>query len=201
MAKRKLKRIEKIILISFGFSVVVMFALWLLDKAPNRDFYFPQGFEGWAVIRYEVPGAGEFELQDGREQIVFSDSGIAETSAAMNVGWRRDVFFWLDQGEAVEIPSSVEKNGEYYIHQHGHEFYSQSHLHLLPRLKAGQDTLLWDGTRIERKENQEVNYKKGRKTREYFYISAEPQSLFFTAPPLTDEDALLDSDDRSIQID
>lgn len=200
MALRKLKSVEKIILISFVLSMVVIVGVWLLDKQPNRDLLLPQGYEGWVVIQYEVPGAEPFALKEGRQQIVFSESGVAQTSERMEVGWRRDVLYWLAEGKITPIPTSIEKDGEYFIHQHAHEFYSRSHLHLISRLAEGRDTLLWDGTRIEKQKNQQISYQKGRKTLEYFYISAEPQSLFFPVPELRDEAVLMDTDDRSIPV-
>ncbi|MEL7531316.1 MAG: hypothetical protein AAFN10_08420 [Bacteroidota bacterium] len=68
-------------------------------------------------------------------------------------------------------------------------------------LEAGEDTVLWDATRISRDEEQEVSYEKGRKTLEYFYISAEPKSIMFVPPPLQSDEALLDDEDRQIRVD
>lgn len=176
---KSLKRIEKIILISFVFSIGMMFALWLMDKEPDRDFYVPAGYEGWLTIRYEVAGAEPIPMQEGRQQIVFSAEGIAETSSELTVGWRRDNYFWRSSEGDTPIPKSIEKEGEYYLQVQKHEYYSLDHLALLKSLTPGTDTTLWDGTEITRGEEQEVSYEKGRKTLEYFYISAEPQSIMF----------------------
>lgn len=201
MAGRKRTKIEKVILLSFGLSAVVILGVWLLDKQPNRDFFLPQGYEGWVVVQYEVPHAPPFELKEGRQQIVFDEQGVARTSEKMEVGWRRDVYYWKDGSSITPIPPSVERNGEYFLHLHGHEFYSRSHLALIDQLPEGRDTVLWDGTRIEKLKNQEISYQKGRKTLEYFYISNAPESLYFSIPALTDSTALLDTDDRSVPID
>lgn len=198
---QSLKRIEKIILLSFVFSIAMMFALWLMDKEPDRDFYIPAGYNGWLTIRYEVVGAEPLPLEDGRQQIVFNAEGIAETSSELEVGWRRDNYFWRSAAGDTPIPKSLEQEGEYYLYVQKHEYYVHDHLAVLKGLPPGSDTTLWDGTEISRGEAQEVSYEKGRKTLEYFYISVEPQALMFVPPPLQSDEALLDDEDRQIRVD
>lgn len=172
-----------------------------MDKEDDRDFYLPPGFEGWVTIRYEVPDAPPLSYQDGNLQIVIAENGIAETSSRLTVGWRKDSYFWRSSEGDTPIPSSVQKDGEYYLYFSRHEYYTKDHLEVMKGLKAGEDTVLWDNTRISRSEEQEVSYEKGRKTLEYFYISAEPKSIMFVPPPLQSEEALLDDEDRQIRID
>ncbi|MFK7920536.1 MAG: hypothetical protein AB8H47_01200 [Bacteroidia bacterium] len=201
MRLRSLKRVEKIILISFGFSILMMVGLWVMDKEDNRDFYLPTGHEGWVTIRYEVADAPPLAYKDGNLQIVIPANGIVETSSRVTVGWRKDSYFWRSSAGDTPIPSSIKKDGEYYLYLSRHEYYTKDHLDVLKMLQSGQDTLLADNTRISRGEEQEVSYEKGRKTLEYFYISAEPKSIMFVPPPLESEEALLDDEDRQIRVD
>ena len=109
MAKRKLKRIERIILTSFIISAVILVIFWLMDKKPDRDFYIPKDFEGWVLVRYSVDDAPPLELKEGNQQIIISDSGYAETSDKLVVGWRKDRYFWInDDGSTEPIPPKVD---------------------------------------------------------------------------------------------
>lgn len=201
MGFRSLKRVEKIIIMSFGFSILMMVGLWLMDKEDDREFYLPPGYEGWVTIRYEVADAPPLGYQDGNLQIVIPANGVVETSSRLTVGWRKDSYFWRSTEGDTPIPSSVKKEGEYYLHFSRHEYYTKDHLAVMKMLQAGEDTILWDATRISRGEEQEVSYEKGRKTLEYFYISAEAKSIMFVPPPLQSEEALLDDEDRQIRVD
>ncbi|MDX2250067.1 MAG: hypothetical protein SF052_25005 [Bacteroidia bacterium] len=200
MAKRKLTRIERIILISFLFSSVVMIGFWIMDKEPDRDFYLPEGFHGWAKVEYSVPGGSPIPLKEGRMQIVLSDSGYAATSTPLVVGWRRDRYFWVkSDGSTEQIPASVKlSNGETGIFLHGHAYFSRSYESLLSTLPVGTDTLLPDGTHLIKESADKVSYAKGKKTLEYFYISEKAESLLFNPPPKPVKDALESTEDRAI---
>ncbi|RMG66913.1 MAG: hypothetical protein D6722_14185, partial [Bacteroidetes bacterium] len=108
----KLSRLEKIVIIATVNSVVIFLGFMLMDKAPNRDFLVPQGYEGWVCIRYEVPEAPPLPELDGVQQLRIPASGYLETSTALTVGWRRDRYFWYDQAGQTPIPPSVDMGEE-----------------------------------------------------------------------------------------
>lgn len=179
---------------------VMMVALWLLDKEPNRDYYLPEGYEGWVTIRYRVPGADPLPVKDGRLQFAISDSGYLETSDELVVGWRRDHYHWRgDDGTTWEFPASVQlENGDYGLQIHQHAYFARDWTHLLGQLSADTDTVLPDKTRITIEGEGEVTYTTGKKTLEYFYVTAEPQSIMFTPPPNPDMEGLESTEDRLI---
>ncbi|MEZ4775730.1 MAG: hypothetical protein R3D00_21300 [Bacteroidia bacterium] len=200
MAKRKLTRVERIILISFVFSSLILIAFWILDKEPDRDFYLPEGFHGWVKIEYSVPGAPAFPMKDGNMQIVISDSGYATTSDVLVVGWRRDRYFWRKpDGTSSQIPPSVTlDNNEPGIFLHAHAYYSRSYESLLASLPVGIDTTFADGTHIIKESESKVEYTKGNKTLEYFFVSEKAESILFNPPPISDNEALESTEDREI---
>ncbi|MDP5168628.1 MAG: hypothetical protein NWR72_00160 [Bacteroidia bacterium] len=199
MARRPLKKVEKIILMGFGLLSVMMMGLWILDKEPNRAYYLPAGYEGWVAIRYSVPDADPIENKDGVLQFVISDSGYMETSDPLVVGWRRDEYFWnLPDGSIEPIPSSVVKDGEYHIHVHQHAYFSKDWTPLLHKLAVGTDTVLADRTRLTKNSEVDVDYVTGKKTLEYFYVTAQPQSIMFTPPENPQGEGLESTEDRRI---
>lgn len=199
MAKRKLKTVEKVILIGFGTLAVMMTGLWLLDKQPNRAYHLPDGFEGWVEIRYSVDGAPALEEKDGMLQYVIGEDGTMETSDKLVVGWRRDEYFYRKaSGESVQLPASVEKEGEYYIHIHRHSYYAKDWTDLLMDIPFGTDTILEDETRLTKLVPEEVEYVTGKKTLEYFYVSREPQSILFNPPKNPEMEGLESTEDRQI---
>ena len=163
MARRPLKRIEKIILASTLLSAVILVCFWLMDKEPNRDFYVPKSYAGWVTIEYSVPGAPPIALKEGVMQFPISDSGYLATSTDLKVGWRRDRYFWVENGKEQKIPASVEVEGEPRIYIHSHQYFSKSHEHLLAHLPVGTDTTLPDQTHIIKKSANAVSYEKGKK--------------------------------------
>lgn len=200
MAKRKLTRVEKIILISFAFSSFILISFWIMDKEPDRDFYLPEGFHGWVKIEYSVADAPAFPIKDGNMQIVISDSGYAQTSDKLVVGWRRDRYFWLKpDGTSSQIPPSITlENQEPGIFLHGHAYYSRSYEALLQSLPVGTDTTFADGTHIIKESESKVEYSKGDKTLEYFFVSKKAESILFNPPPKNDKEALESTEDREI---
>ena len=191
MAKRKLKRIERIILISFCFSAVILVAFWLMDKEPDRDFYIPKNYHGWLTVRYGVEGAAPLKLKDGVQQILFSDSGYAETSDVLIVGWRKDRYFWLNEdGTSERIPPSVEMGDSLGIYLHHHAYYAKNHENLLASLPIGTDTILPDETRLIKESENKVEYTRGKKTLEYFFLSKSPESIMYNPPKNPKSEAL-----------
>ena len=200
MAKRKLTKTEKIILIATINMTVILLGFWILDKQPNRDFFLPEGFSGWVEIQYNYPDQKDFPFEEGIQQIHISEDGTAQTSATLKVGWRRDRFFWKTKDGVKEIPSSVEKDGDYFMYIHQHKYYARKHDDLLSKLPVGTDTTLWDGTEIVKEAGNSVQYTPGQKTLEYFFVSKEPESITFNPPAIPDSKALESTEDREIPI-
>ena len=201
MAKRKLKRIERIIIISFIFSAVVMMGFWIMDKKPDRDFFIPRNYHGWLTVRYSVAEASPLALKDGAQQIIFSDSGYAETSDELIVGWRKDRYFWVNaDGSTERIPASVVVADSIGIYLHHHAYYAKSHEDLLAGLPAGTDTTLADETHIVKASENNVEYTRGKKTLEYFFLSKNPEPIFFNPPKNANSEALESTEDRAIPL-
>lgn len=198
MARRQWKTVEKVILIGFITLAVMMTGLWVLDKEPNRAYYLPAGYEGWVTIRYSVPDAPALKEKDGVLQFQIGEDGTMETSDALVVGWRRDEFFVQDDEQTQQLPSSVKKDGEYYLHIHQRGYFSKDWTSLLLDLPFGSDTILEDETRLTKLSPEEVEYVTGKKTLEYFYVSKEPESIMFTPPKHPDMEGLESTEDRTI---
>lgn len=199
MAKRKLKTVEKVILIGFVTLAVMMTGLWLLDKQPNRAYLLPDGYEGWVVIRYDVDSAPPLQEKDGVLQFVIDENGTMETSDKLVVGWRRDEYFYQTaEGTQTLIPASIKEEGEYYLHIHQRGYYAKDWTSLLLELPFGTDTILADETRLIKHSPEEVEYVTGIKNLEYFYVSREPKSIMFTPPDNPDMEGLESTEDRQI---
>lgn len=199
MAKRPLKKVEKIILIGFATLGTMLVALWLLDKQPNRAYLLPEGFEGWVTIRYGVEGAPSIPVKDGVLQFAISDSGTLETSDPLVVGWRRDDYYSIAPGqEPVRFPMAVNTDSGYQLRVFLHNYYSKDWTPLLHSLPTGTDTLMRDGTRLNKISESEVEYVTGKKTLEYFYVSAQPRSIMFSPPPNPRMEGLTSTEDRHI---
>ncbi|MEL6695283.1 MAG: hypothetical protein AAFV78_04665 [Bacteroidota bacterium] len=198
MFKRKLKKVEIIILIGFINCAIAYLGMWLWFKAPDRDFFLPEDYTGWIKIKYSVPHAPALPEIDGVQQIIIPDSGYLETSTALNVGWRKDRFFWRE-GDKAEIEPFFTEGEESYRYVSDHQSYSVFHENIIKSLTPGTDTLLADETEIELDLTNRLNYQPGKKSLEYFYLSAEPRKLAFIPPPLVDSEALKSVEDRMVR--
>lgn len=196
---RKLKKIEKITLVAFLNLLLILIILWLMEKRPNRDYYIPKGYEGWVMIHYNIPDTPPLEKKDGVLQFVIPESGFMETTSELDIGWRRDRFFWQTENGVEEVPSSVEIDGEYHIYIHRHKYYARSHMGIVKGLPVGTDTILWDQTKITKENANEVDYMPGKKTLEYFYVSAEPKSIMFNPPENTESIAIESTQSRELE--
>ncbi len=194
---RKLKFVDRIILIGVVCMAVFILILFLSGKRNNRDIYLPVNFEGWVKIKHALPGAPQLDNKDGIYQIYVSDSGYVETSTYLESGWGRDRFFSLSPEGAKQIPNYLDEAGEKKVFVHAKSAFQVSHEHILADLPEGIDTLLWDGTRIKKSEGR-VSYTTGKKTLEYFYISAQAQPLAFNPPPNPDTEMLKSTEDHEI---
>ncbi|MEL6134203.1 MAG: hypothetical protein AAFR59_12640 [Bacteroidota bacterium] len=198
MFKRKLKKVEIIILIGFINCALAYVGMWLWFKAPDRDFFLPQDYTGWVKIKYSVPSAAPLPEIDGVQQVIIPDSGYLETSTSLNVGWRKDRFFWQD-GSDEEIETFFVDGEEPYRYVSDHQSYSVFHEDIIKSLKPGTDTTLADETEIDLDLTKRLNYQPGKKSLEYFYLSSQPQKLSFIPPPLVDPEALKSVEDRLVK--
>ena len=70
------------------------------------------------------------------------------------------------------------------IYLHHHAYYAKSHEDLLAVLPVGTDTVLADETKIKKESENNVEYTRGKKTLEYFYVSREPKSICLILPKM-----------------
>lgn len=194
MFKRKWSLVEKIILIGVvGFAVFIVFFVAFMKRS-NKDFYLSEGFSGWVTIRYGVPGAPQLVEKDGVLQIKIPADGNLLTATPFVDGWSRDRFFRYDStGKTTEIPRHLEENNETKKWIHWYESHMHSHKGLIPSLKIGADTTLYDETRILKKSNDSlgVQYIEGKKTVEAFFVSTKPENLQFNPPENPDTNILV----------
>ena len=200
MAKRKLSRIERIILVAFITSSLTFLGFWWNNKKVNRDFFLPANYEGWVTIHYEMPDAPALPEVGGIQQIIIPDNGILRTSTKLEIGWRRDQFFWGKPGNAEAIPSLVQTGDEPALHIHQHQYFSWSHMQVAPFVRPGNDTTLSDKTKIERSTRGFVTYVPGRKRVEQLYLTPSAQGLSFTPPQNEGSMALESVESREVQI-
>ncbi len=201
MARRKLKRIEIVILVGFISSALTLIGFWWNNKEANRDFYLPKGYEGWIMINYGVAGADPLPEIEGVQQLRVPESGILNTSTTLEIGWRRDQFFWIDEsGNQVPVPNMVELEEGMGIHIHQHQYLSRNFMKVGGLLGPGEDTTLYDGTEIEKMTSGYVNYRPGQKTLEYFYLSEDPLSITFNPPENPRSEALESVESREIKL-
>jgi hypothetical protein len=196
---RKLTKIEKITLVAFLNLLIILLVLWLMEKKPNRDYYLPKGYEGWVMIHYNIPDKPPIETKEGVLQFHVPETGILETSSELAIGWRRDRFFWTSEAGIEEIPSSVKIEDEYHLYIHRHKYYARSHVDIIEGLAVGTDTVLWDKTHITKVHANEVDYMPGKKTLEYLYVSAKPESIMFNPPPNPRSQAIESTESRELK--
>lgn len=84
-------------------------ALMLIVSACNVrwpiKYLVPDGCRGWLIVRYEVEGAQPLEVRGGTVVIRFPDSGIIETSSAVNGGIGIvEYWYYSPHGERKRIP-------------------------------------------------------------------------------------------------
>ena len=83
MPKRKLKLVEKIILLSTVFMAIFLIGFWLSLKRTNRKYIIPEGYKGWVTIRYNFPGSSPLPEVDGFYELHIPDSGYLFTSTPL----------------------------------------------------------------------------------------------------------------------
>lgn len=198
MSWKKRKLVDRILIVATPVTALILIGFWLSLKRSNRDYYLPANYEGWVSVKYRVPDAPQLEEVDGAFQLFVSDSGTLVTSSKLEDGWGRDRFFWKTDTGYQQIPNQVRIEDEYRVHLHGRKFGFYSHESILPDLASGTDTVMWDGAKINKISNQQVDYTPGKLSLEYFYISKEAQKFTFIPPPLENDESLSSTEDRMI---
>lgn len=194
---RKLKLIDKIILIGVAIMAGFILLLFFSGKRKNRDFYLPPDFEGWVKIKHSVPGAPPLPEEDGIYQLHVPDSAYIETSTPLKGGWGRDRFFTQSSTGPEPIPAYLTIDDETHFYIHEQSSYPISYESLLPELPDGVDTTFWDGTEVE-KQGRRVIYTPGKNVLEYFYVSRKAQPLGFRPPKNPDQERLISTEDREL---
>lgn len=62
------------------------------EGMPERHLV-PEGYQGWAVVKYDIPGQPELPIDDGVLIFKYPDSGILETQTGWNPGFKRKEYF------------------------------------------------------------------------------------------------------------
>ncbi len=183
-SKRKL--IDKILIVS-GSMVFIMliFYLFITYRAP-RQYLLKPGFSGWVTVKYEKPHAGNMNREGKNRVFEVPDNGMLETNERFDFGWGKDDFFWLKDGKREPIPAviSSDEGMRSWVH---HKMADYAKLDcLLTQVGRYSDTLLFDGSKVER-QGDTVNVTHGRKVLQHFFISSKPEKIGFQPPPLPEE--------------
>lgn len=200
MAKRKLKLVDKIILIAAPIMAALLILFWLSRKRTNRDYILPAEHTGWVQVKYNVPGAPALPYEEGSYRLTFDSAAYLVTSTELEAGWGRDRYFRQTAQGLEEIPLYLDEDGEKKVFIHRHEYKYFSFEYLLGELPVGVDTTMWEGTQIEKKDSNQVSYTPGELTLESFYVSGIPRNLLFNPPKLENDSALLSTEDRMLEV-
>lgn len=182
MNVRKLKSIDKIIIVATLTGAIFIIGFVWSIKRTNRDYMLPADFEGWVTVVHQVPNAPPLDVKDGALQVEVPESGIVHTSSSLEQGWSRNQFFQKTSTGWDQIPSKPEIDGKPALFMHRHEFYHYAHYSLLDTVAVGTDTIMWDGARLIKYAEDDRVYNPGQKTIETFYISREPKPVTFNPP-------------------
>lgn len=69
----------------------------------------PMGFEGWVVIRYDMPGEPAFDHEGAKTLVKVSQSGSLSTSSDRPNGYGVDEYYFVGaDGQRVRIQSDAE---------------------------------------------------------------------------------------------
>lgn len=189
MLKRKLTKVEKIILIAVaGFSAFIIgFAIFM--QRTNKDIYLPEKFQGWAKIYYSIPNAKPLEKKNGAYQLYIPENGILETSTMLEDGTGRDTYFIQKNGKYEEIPHTqvIENERKRMIHRD--EYHYVNFEKIANTLPLGKDTLFYEQSRAVKTADGKVHYLQGIKSLELFYISEKWESMLYS--PATFPDSLV----------
>ncbi len=180
------KRLFNRLLIVSGSSAVLLFAGYLFfTHRPAQHYFIPEGYAGWVTVRFEKPSAAALPVVDGAVQYHIPPSGILETSSKLETGWSRDEFFWEGPSGIQPIPKKVDCATEMCRSVHDIKEDCMDYKAILLSLPAQSDTLLWDGARISKTDDQ-AEVRSGRKTMLHFWVSAKPEPFFYHHDSLPD---------------
>jgi hypothetical protein len=91
--------------------------------APSRTpqhFLLPDGFTGWAYVRYDDPSCAPLEMRDGRQVVRVPPTGRLCTSTHYETGSARDVWeYALPDGTTRPLDHDTEISREAF-HEPGH---------------------------------------------------------------------------------
>ena len=69
----------------------------------------PDGFEGWVVIRYDIPGEPAFDREGAKTLVKVPKSGSLSTSSDSANGYGIDEYYLVAaDGQRVRVPSEAE---------------------------------------------------------------------------------------------
>jgi len=179
---KNLKLIDRVIIIgTLTGAIFILGFVWSIKRS-DRDYFLPANFEGWVTIVHQYPEAEPLAIKSGVLQAYIPDNGVLYTSTSLEQGWGRNQFFIEQNGQWIQLPNKEEVNGEPAIYMHRHEFYHFAHYAMLDTLPVGTDTLMFDGARLIKYDENDRVYNPGRKTIETFYISKKAQGVTFNPP-------------------
>lgn len=189
MLKRKLSKVEKIIIIAVvGFSAFIIgFAVFM--QRTNKDIYLPANFQGWARIYYAVPNAKPLEKKNGAYQLHLDENGYLATSTALEDGTGRDTYFMEKNGKYEEIPHTQVIENERKRRIHRSEYHYVNFEKVANQLPINKDTLFYEQTRAAKTADGKLHYLQGLKSLELFYVSEKWESMLYS--PSTFPDSLV----------
>lgn len=189
MFKRKLTKVEKIIIIAvLGFSAFIIgFAVYM--QRTNKDFYFPQNFTGWATIYYSVPNAKPLEKKNGAYQLYIPENGKLETSTPLEDGTGRDTYYIQNSGTYEEIPHTKLIKDERKRRVHRNEYHFTTFEKAANSLPINKDTIFYEQTRAAKTADGKIHYLQGIKSLEVLYVSPTWESMLYI--PTTFPDSLV----------
>lgn len=189
MLKRKLSKVEKIILIAVaGFSAFIIgFAIFM--QRTNKDIYLPPNFQGWAKIYYSVPNANALEKKNGAYQLYIPANGILQTSTPLEDGTGRDTYYIEKNSKYEEIPHTQVINNDRKRKIHRNEYHYVNFEPIANNLTVGKDTLFYEQTRAAKTADGKVHYLQGVKSLELLYVSENWEDMLYS--PATFPDSLI----------
>ena len=180
------KRLFNRLLLVIGCSAVLTFALFIFfSKRAAQHYFIPEGFSGWVTVRFEKPGMPELPKNDGATEYHIPATGILETSSKLASGWSRDAFFREGPSGIQSIPKQVDFEGKSCRWVHDITESNMSYDKIILDLPDQSDTLLWDGARISKADDQ-AEVRSGRKTMVHFWVSGKPEAFFYAHDSLPD---------------
>ena len=73
-----------------------MFSACTPQRTPQH-FLLPDGFTGWAYVKYDDPSCAPLEVRDGRQLVRIPPNGRLCTSTRYETGFARDLWEYVNQ--------------------------------------------------------------------------------------------------------